>query len=48
MGKQTKTFRQSKKSGSADTSAKNFARINRSTGWNIFKIFRKGDKSWQG
>lgn len=42
MGRQTKTFRQTKKAGSADTTAKNYARINRSGGWNPFKLFKKG------
>lgn len=35
MGRETKTFRQSKKSGSADYSAKNYARIQRQGSWRL-------------
>ena len=45
MGRQTKNYRQTKRSGSADTSAKNYARINRSGNWGkIINVFKKGDK----
>lgn len=44
MGRQTKTFRQTKKSGSADTGAKNYARINRSGNFKILNILKKGVK----
>lgn len=33
MGRETKTFRQTKRSGSADYSAKSYAKINRRGGW---------------
>lgn len=44
MGRETKTFRQTKKSGSADYSAKNYARINRQGSWRIPNPFKKGGK----
>lgn len=33
MGRETKTFRQTKRSGSADTNAKNYARIQHQGSW---------------
>lgn len=33
MGRETKTFRQTKRAGGADYSAKNYARINRQGSW---------------
>ncbi len=44
MGRQTKTFRQTKKSGSADTTNRNYAKINRAGNWKFFNFFKKGDK----
>lgn len=45
MGRETKTFRQTKRSGSADFGAKSYSGINRSGVWrNVRNIFRKGDK----
>lgn len=41
MGRQTKNFRQTNKAGRADTANKNYARVNRSGGWNPFKLFKK-------
>lgn len=46
MGRETKTFRQTKRAGSADYSAKNYARVNRGA-WhvrllNAFKVRGKG------
>lgn len=47
MGRETKTFRQTKRAGGADASAKAYARINRQGSWgknlNVFKI-KKGEK----
>ena len=41
MGRETKTFRQTKRAGGADYSAKNYAKINRQGSWskivNVFK-----------
>lgn len=45
MGRETKTFRQTKRAGSADYANKNYARINRRGSWNkVFNRFRKGEK----
>lgn len=47
MGRDTKNFRQSNKSGRADNATKNYAQINRSGSWNrIMGIFKKGDKNY--
>lgn len=37
MGRETKTFRQTKRSGSADYSAKNYGRIQRQGSWGKYK-----------
>ena len=42
MGRETKTFRQTKRSGSADTNAKNYARIQRQGSWGL--IYGKSQK----
>lgn len=45
MGKQAKTFRQTRKSGSFDRINRGYAKINRSGIWNnLFNIFKKGDR----
>lgn len=45
MGREVKTFRQTKKSGSSDTNNRNYAKINRSGSWSkLINIFKKGDK----
>ncbi len=45
MGRETKTFRQTKKSGSADYANKAYARTNRAGGWGKFvNVFKKGGK----
>lgn len=44
MGRQTKTFRQTKKAGTADYSAKSYARINRMGNWKVFNVVKKGEK----
>ena len=45
MGRETKTFRQTKRSGGADYSAKSYARINRQGSWGrVLNVFRKGGK----
>lgn len=41
MGRETKTFRQTRRSGTADHANKSYARINRSGGWGkIFNAFK--------
>lgn len=41
MGREVKTFRQTKRSGSADFSNKNYARMNRSASWGkVFNVFK--------
>jgi len=45
MGRETRNFRQSNKSRSGDSSAKSYARINRTGSWGkLFNVFKKGDK----
>lgn len=45
MGKETRNFRQSKKSNFSSSQASNYAKVNRSEGWSrVFNIFRKGGK----
>lgn len=40
MGRETKTFRQTKRSGSADYSTKSYAKINRGGWGKIFNPFK--------
>jgi len=41
MGRQTKTFRQTKRAGSADYSAKSYSQVNRTGSWGrIFNTFK--------
>lgn len=44
MGRETKTFRQTKRSGSADYSAKSYAKINRAGNWKIPNPLKKGER----
>lgn len=44
MGRETKTFRQSRRSGTADNANKNYARINRQGPWRQFNPSKKGEK----
>lgn len=45
MGRETKTFRQTRRSGTADYANKSYARINRSGSWGkLFNVFKKGGK----
>ena len=42
MGRETKTFRQTKRAGGADYSAKNYAKINRAGTWGrVINYFKK-------
>ncbi len=46
MGRETKTFRQTRRSGTADANAKSYARINRIGSWGkLFTAnkFKKGE-----
>lgn len=48
MGRETKTFRQTKRSGGADNSNKNYARINRRGGWGkVLNVFRFNKKDYK-
>ncbi len=44
MGRETKTFRQTKRSGGADTQAKNYGKIQRRGNWKIFNWLKRGEK----
>lgn len=47
MGRETKNFRQSNKSGRADSATKNYASINRQGGWGKFvNYLKKGGKQY--
>ena len=48
MGRETKTFRQTKRAGGADNSNKNYARINRQGGWGkVLNVFRFNKKDYK-
>ncbi len=43
MGRKTRNFRQTRKSGSGKQGNQNYAKINRLGGWGkIFNVFKKG------
>lgn len=42
MGRETKTFRQTRRSGTADHANKSYAKINRLGGWRIPNPSKKG------
>lgn len=50
MGRETKTFRQTKRSGGSDNSNQNYAKINRQGPWNKqnMKIMNKENKYGKG
>ncbi|MBI2017902.1 hypothetical protein HYS92_02525 [Candidatus Daviesbacteria bacterium] len=47
MGRETKNFKQSRKSNFASSQASNYAKANRSEGWGkVLNIFKKGGKDY--
>lgn len=45
MGRETRTFRQTKGSNASANNARNFAKINKDTNWSkIISFFKKGGK----